>query len=185
MSKTKGLKAYFSMTSSLDSRCVPKDTLMKLFDSLVLPVVAYGSNIWLAESKAKFTSTVTRMDERPQACTASDPKLLLPNLALDPVESLHLKFLKWTIGVGAKTSNTAVWGDTGKMPLAIELYSQLLNYINRLQGMSRDCNNRSLVKFAFQEQKAMGLTWFKGISGLYETITGVTLSTSLEDNIYH
>ena len=181
MLKTKGLKAYFSMTSSLDSRSVPKDTLMKLFDSLVLPVVAYGSNIWLAESK--FTSTLTRTDVRQHAGAVSDPKPLLPNISQDPVESLHLKFLKWTIGVGAKTSNTAVWGDTGKMPLAIELYRQLLNYLNRLQAMSRDCNNRSLVKFAFQEQKAMGLTWFKGISGLYETTTGETLFKSLEENI--
>ena len=59
------------------------------------------------------------------------------NVAQDPAESLNLT---WTIGVGTKTSNTAVWGDTGKMPLAVELYKQLPDYLNGLQGMSRDCH---------------------------------------------
>ena len=108
---------------------------MKLFDSVIKPVVAYGSNIWLAESK--FTRTLTTSQERKKDCI---PALFLPQKRSSdpwPSESLNLT---WTIGVGTKTSNTAVWGDTGKMPLAVELYKQLPDYLNGLQGMSRDCH---------------------------------------------
>ena len=59
----------------------------------------------------------------------------LQNIAKDPLEVLHLTFLKWTLGVNRKTSNDAVWGDCGKYPLALELTKQVFCYYERLQKL--------------------------------------------------
>ena len=40
-------------------------------------------------------------------------------IAKDPLEIIKLSVLKWTMGVHKKTSNSAVWGDTGRYPLVI------------------------------------------------------------------
>ena len=89
---------------------------MKLFDSLVLPVVSYGVQIWLDS-----TSVIEFLTE-PQYNKSS-----LKKIATDPIEKRHLVFLKWTIGIGKNSSNTAVWGDCGRPPLAISLIKQVID----------------------------------------------------------
>ena len=40
----------------------------------------------------------------------------IESAAKDKIELLHLKFLKWTLGVHKKASNTFCYGDTGRTP---------------------------------------------------------------------
>ncbi|MCG8046600.1 MAG: reverse transcriptase family protein, partial [Candidatus Thiodiazotropha endolucinida] len=47
--------------------------------------------------------------------------------ALD-VERVHLKFLKQIIGVRSQTSNNAVYGETGRVPLAVIRKTRILKY---------------------------------------------------------
>ena len=93
----------------------------------------------------------------------------LSAIAKDPLENLHLSFLKWNLGVGRKTSNAAVWGDCGRYPLVIELFKQVLNYYDRLKNMSLN-NSDTLVKHAFNEQKSLNMNWFRRINTLSDLL---------------
>ena len=89
-------------------RAVNKLALLQLFDALILPVASYGSPVWLLSTGAvkAFLSKKYGTD-------------ILKAVAADPLERIHLTFLKWTLSVGKRTSNTAIWGDTGRSPLVL------------------------------------------------------------------
>ena len=71
----------------------------------------------------------------------------------------------WTLGVGRKTSNASVWGDTGRCPLAVKISKQVFGYLNRLEEMDR-ANSTSLARQAYVEQRALNLPWYKGLEDL-------------------
>jgi hypothetical protein len=78
------------------------------------PDATYGCQVWLPE---------TLLVRNFQRLTSHGS--VLNDIARDPLEKLHLAFLKWNLGVGRKTSNAAVWGDTDRYPLAIEACEQV------------------------------------------------------------
>jgi hypothetical protein len=76
----KGRKAWFKIkkTITLNNPC---NLLEKLFDSLVVPIILYGSEVWGVGNKFRDS---------------------------DPFEQhLHLKFIKEVLGVQCKTTNVA------------------------------------------------------------------------------
>ena len=79
---------------------------------------------------------------------------------MDKLELLHLKFLKWSLGVHKKASNTGCYGDTGRVALACGLLPQGLKYFFRVAAISGDGNN-TLVGKAYAEQKDCNLTWYR------------------------
>ena len=92
---------------------------------------------------------------------------ILTTMAKDPIERLHLGCLKWMMGVNKTTSNAAVWGDSGRFPLAIELSKQVFSYADRLKQMDQ-ANSNALVRHAYCEQRALGLLWYKRLNKLRE-----------------
>ena len=126
-----------------------------IFDALILPVASYGCQSWLPHTWY-FRNFLHRAKESN-----------LSIIARDPIEKLYLTFLKWTIGVNRKTSNAAVWGDTGRYPLASELSKQVFNYFDRLNKMDKD-NSESLIRHAFHEQKQLQLKWYCRITHVRE-----------------
>ena len=154
--RQKALRSYFSLKSMIDTRHLKKPILYKLFDALILPVAGYGSQVWLAQ-----TNYIKEI--------AIGVHPTLKKLALDPIEKVHLSFLKWTLSVNKFTSNAAIWGDTGRYPLAIELSNQVYNYFNRLSEMeSRGCE--AFVSHAFAEQRKLELSWYKNLIGAKKTL---------------
>ena len=73
-------------------------------------------------------------------------------MATDSCERLHLKFLKWTLGLHKKSSNIFWWGDSGRSPLIQQISKQALNYFERVDSMSIN-NSECLSGHAFAEQK--------------------------------
>ncbi|KAL5257722.1 hypothetical protein ACHWQZ_G012592 [Mnemiopsis leidyi] len=69
------------------------------------------------------------------------------------------------VEVGKSTSNTAVWGDTGRYPLAVELLSQTFSYLQRLEEMDQQ-NCSTLVRHAYVEQRELELTWFSRLKSV-------------------
>ena len=102
----------------------------------------------------------------------NDGKTVLKKIASDPLERLHLKFLKWTLRVHNKCSNIACYGDSGRYPLAINLSKQLLGYYNRLDNLNA-ADSPSLVRHAFVEQSVNSLSWHQNITTLL-TLAGHT-----------
>ena len=81
--------------------------------------------------------------------------------------------MKWTMNVNKSTSNTAVWGDTGRYPLAIELTSQVYSNLGRLEGLDKEgCS--SLVRHAYAEQRDLKLLWFSRLESTRNTVKQLT-----------
>lgn len=101
MLKEKGRKAWFKIkkTFSLDNSCC---VLEKLFDTLVVPILLYGSEVWGISNNYKDSS---------------------------PYESLHLKFMKEILGVNCKTSNIACLAETNRVPLHLKVQTNIIKFL--------------------------------------------------------
>ena len=78
-----------------------------------------------------------------------------------------MKYLKWVLGLHRRTTNIAVYGDTGRYPIAIKIIPQCVKYFRRLALKSTD-GSLSLVDCAFMEQKNVGLDWYKSWNAISE-----------------
>ena len=110
-------------------------------------------------------------------------------MATDPLERLHLRFLKWTLGVHKKCSNLVCYGNTGRYPLAIKISKQVMSYYNRLQNLASSSTNL-LVCHAYKEQRASNLAWLtnmRSLTGVNDVpaidgalVNPITVRTNLE-----
>lgn len=110
------MKALFSINSLFDSVAMNIPEKLKNFDSMVLPILCYGSEIWGFH-------------------TASD------------VERVHLKFLKQLLGVRSQTSNNAVYGEVGRVPLSVIRKIRILKFWFKIVN-----NPDSLLSKVFYDQ---------------------------------
>ena len=165
--RQKGMRAYFSLKSTINFKAFRKVVLFKLFDSLIRPIVTYGCQVWGPE-----TSLFKALSLHP-----SENNKLLNVAAEDQMELLHLSFIKWSINVGKRTSNAPIWGDTGRLPLVIDMLKQIFTFYKRLKCISETSPN-TIVGLAFREQLRLKLSWFKSISKLYFGLTQNNLSTA-------
>jgi hypothetical protein len=102
----KALKASFAVLKKYASLGrVPPKIGFQLFDSCVLPVLQYGSEIW------------------------SRGKELLS------LERIHLRFIKMLLGVKRSTSTAALYVETGRFPLYLRFKINIVKYFIRLQNM--------------------------------------------------
>ena len=142
----KAMRAYFSMKRTIDIRALNASSVLKLFDCLIKPIATYGSQIWLPSTNA---------------CKAllKDQGNLLQASAKDKIELTHLKLLKWTFGIHKKASNTFCYGDSGRIPLALSVLPQGVNYFRRLA--SNEGLNDPLSYHAFAEQQKNSFEWYR------------------------
>ena len=154
--RKKGLKAYFAFKRMIDLTALSPKTVFKLFDAPVVPVLSYGSSIWLQNSQ--FAKALLRHTDR---------KTKLRQMVSDPMEKMHLKFLIWTLLVHSKCSNMTCYGDSGRYPLFIQLAKQATSYFNRLNTLDAG-DDDSLVRHAFAEQRDGKLEWFTNMVKLQE-----------------
>ena len=78
----------------------------KLFDTLVLPILSYGVEVWGVK----------------------------PSLG-EAAEALHRSFLKSLLGIRKSTSNEIVLAELGRYPLQIRFWQQILKYHQRTFGL--------------------------------------------------
>ena len=108
--RKKALRSFFSIRRILDTRALTTSTMLKLVDSLVKPVATYGCPVWLPSTNVlKALSSSNQLTTLPKAS------------AKDPLETTHLKMLKWILGVHKKANNNFCYGDTGRTPWAVEV----------------------------------------------------------------
>ena len=87
---------------------LPFRVSLKLFDSLVMPVLEYGAEIFF------------RNKESPQ------------------LEKVQLRFLKMSLSVNSNASSLAVYGDTGRYSLLVRQSSKAIKYWARIVQMKND-----------------------------------------------
>ena len=155
--RKKGLRAYFALKSLIDINELSSSSIIKLFDALILPVVSYGGPVWTFNTMFIKEIISNRCETQPTEC--------LKRIATDPIERLHIKFLKWNLGLHKKASNIFCWGDTGRCPLVQKISKQAVDFFERLSTLSyskTDC----LARHAFDEQKKLKLSWYSNMSAL-------------------
>lgn len=94
---TQANKALFSLNSLFEKVSLNVTEKLKLFDTMVSPILTYGSEVWGFH-------------------------------AAPDIERIHLKFMKRILGVRPQTTNAAVYGELGRVPLNIVRKERVLKY---------------------------------------------------------
>ena len=166
--KTKGMRAYFALKTMIDMDGLSVNAILKLFDALILPIISYGCQVW-----APFTKIVKELCNSLNPLAEHETQRFLRKLATDPIEKVHLKYLKWLLGLHKKSSNLACWGDTGRHPLVTTITKHIFNYYNRLEDMVAAGSN-ALVCRAFIEQRTLQLNWFTNVNSVRAKLAPIT-----------
>lgn len=148
---TKGRRALVALKRNISAQHLSGWSLMKLFDHLISPILTYGCQIWMPTTEA----AKGRLRTDP-----SDHKGYFKRLTADSFERVHLSFLKWSLGVHGRATNTAVYGETGRAPLIIASHQQAIKYFTRALSKSLDKSDNSLLALAVREQRNLQLEWF-------------------------
>ena len=146
---TKGSKAVFLLRKTVNGDALSAWAAFKLFDALIIPILTYGCPVWLpyTESAKVLNPTLSPNGET-----------FMKRISADPFERVHLKFIKWVLGVHKKSTNTACYGETGRAPISITVLNQALHYFARV--MSKCDDEDSLLGLAAKEQKTLQLDWY-------------------------
>ena len=106
---TQAFKAVFKiLRDTKHIGTTPPNVALQLFDSLVLPILEYGSEIWFS------------------------------NKEIPDIEKVQNKFLKIMLDVGKNTSNLATYGECGRFPLLLRQKIRVIKYWHRLVNMGEN-----------------------------------------------
>ncbi len=131
----KGMKAMFKLTKSICNYRPSSSTLFHLFDMMVKPVLLYSAEIWGVPKIKNKNKTIDS---------------LLKSFHTLQSEKCHQKFSRYVLGVHKKTSLDAVYGDTGRYPICINIIINILKYWSRLCSSSN-----SLMHYSLNENIAL------------------------------
>ena len=147
----KACKAFFLL--KLKYKLLPYlsvKTKIKLFDTMIVPILLYGSEVWGAylvnspNSKEKILNYM------------KDCKHL--------VEKLHSKFCKQTLCVNKTSCNYAVRLELGRLPLYINIICRVLNYFYNVVNRGE----KSIVNMALMLHKCNNTSWYTFIENILE-----------------
>ena len=99
----KALRSYFSLKKTIDIDSLSVKAVLKLFDSLILPVLTYGIQAWYHNTKIA-------------SVLGGQSAWSIKSISRDPLEKIHMQIIKWTLGIHKKASNIGSYGDTGRLP---------------------------------------------------------------------
>ena len=85
---------------------IPPKLMLYLFDTMVKPILLYGSDIWGVQQKGT-----------------------------EAIDRVFLWFLKWVLRVKTNTCNTIVYGEMGCVPLRIHCHVNVISYYVRIYNM--------------------------------------------------
>ena len=107
-------KAMFKLLKSFNGTPPNIVTCLHLFDHTVKPILLYGSEIWgsflIERQNDIFTKWLT-----------------------DEIEKCHLQFIRYMLNVNRRTPKLALYGETGRMPLLIEILRNVFKYWLRIR----------------------------------------------------
>lgn len=129
------LRAYFKLPKCCDSHSIRPKSFLHLFDHTIKPILLYACEIW---------GTINTLSK-----TIKQPNYSLEmSFSTITAEKVHLKALKFMLGVNKKATNDAIYGETGRLPLFISIISQTVKYYQRLINIK---NDNSLLSLALEE----------------------------------
>ncbi len=128
--KDKGNKALFKLFKSFGNYTPDIKTSLHLFDSMIKPILLYGSEVWGAYCY-KFD---TLIDMNTQNNSAWKTRIYQQTA----FEKMHLRWCKYILGVHSKSSNLAVTSDLGRYPLFTDIFTGMVKFWLRLQNYDKN-----------------------------------------------
>ena len=108
--KTKAMRAAFKISSILKSQNIIDPIVsLKLFDSMVKPILLYGSQVWAQELLPYESKDINKLDRL-------------------PFEQIQNKQCKYILGVRKHTSNVAARAELGRFPLYINVITLSIKF---------------------------------------------------------
>ena len=130
--KIKAKYIWFSLSSSFNIwEGTPVKILLKLFSSMVQPILLYGSEIWGSYLHRKIDS------------------MALENIIFNNklgFEMLHIQICKQILGINRKSSNISTLGEQSRFPLSINVLKSVFTYLVRILNFPKHSliNNTAL-----------------------------------------
>ena len=135
---TKGKKSYFSWSSEFNSNnYTPINVINKLFDSLVKPILLYGSEIWGASCKYLLKGNFINY-------------LLKSNMKYELFLS---NICKHMLGVKKRASHLGCKAELGMFPINLTIMQRIIHYYIRVKEM----DDKTLAKKALLHQNIIYL----------------------------
>ena len=115
---------------------------MKLFDSLVQPILTYNYEFWSQLTKSKIEAIKSK-------------KISLEESYFDaPAEKSHLLFCRNVLGVSNKTSSLATLGELGRYPVMLNCYVQMIKYWHHIKtAYSKDSLVYKMINYMENNDK--------------------------------
>ena len=147
----RGLKALFKMYKCFEGHKPKIKTLLHVFDHPVKPILTYGSEVWGTFDPQKLLDKGDNYFSK----LCNDLK----------AEKAHMKFCKFSLGVGKRSSNLAVIEELGRYLLFIEIIISMFSHLTRLSN-SKDIllsESLSVSKLLSDQNKK---SWYSTILSL-------------------
>jgi len=120
----KANRAYFAIKSKINFYTGANvNTLCKLFDSMVKPILLYGSELWGVFNWRVGTEKCIK------ECLLSHSM---------PYEKLHLRFCKQTLGMSKNSSNFMTMSELGRFGLSYNIVQSVYKYWQHLLNSDQD-----------------------------------------------
>ena len=135
--KDKACRAYYAIRRRLYHLKPPVRVWLRIFDSVIAPILLYGSEVW---------GPVTYPDQ-----SKWDPS---------PTEIFHLEFCKHLLQVRRSSSNSACRSELGRFPLLLAVQKRALSYWDHLQNSSPNSYHHKALLDSKNQSKPCGLQQF-------------------------
>ena len=126
--KDKTRRSIFATRRYLDFAKLPLDVTNKLFDSLFLPILLYGSEVWGIYDKDDFNTWEK-----------------------DEVEKTQIYFCKQFLGVNKQCPNVAARNELGRLPIKLTIDTSIVKFWIHLQNLPEN----NIAKQCLQISKEM------------------------------
>ena len=153
--KNKGLKARYAITKSIGIDC-KVSTMIRLFQRMIEPILLYNCEV--AQACIPTTWSIEKFKEK-----------MWEDREIDKVTK---GFIRQILGISKKTTVMGLRAETGKLPLSVNIYTQMLKYWIRI--LSTESNLLQEAHFDNIERYKRGLTsWIQPVIYLLK-ICGMT-----------
>ena len=113
--RQKGTRALYAIKAKVTINRLPIKMALKLFDSLVKPILLYASETW----EPFLDNDYDKWDH-------------------NEIEKVHLQFLKHILGVNRSTTNILVRGETNRHTLLREILKRHVKYVRYIRDKDGD-----------------------------------------------
>ena len=145
---SKAKKATFSIRNIFPQNRLSFIQNIKLFDACIKPILLYNSEVWGPE------------------IILHDRKSLDKCLLSFMPENIHIKFIKYILGVNRSAVNMAVLAETGRFPIAIHTIKTIIRYFFHII----QAPDTSLIKRIYTESLEQKNTFIKKVENLFNIL---------------